>query len=117
MFSPSWISLGTYCHDRSITIIIYTYIITIARFHHKYMYNHTYHVLVNSMYDHHWEINYEFMNYEYEWFVDNKLSIHFGEDKTKTILFTSKNKMRNLGKLDIHHGDIKIKQHSKVTYF
>ena len=23
-----------------------------------------------------------------EWFVDNKLSIHFGEDKTKSILFT-----------------------------
>ena len=25
-----------------------------------------------------------------EWFVDNKLSIHFGEDKTKPILFTGK---------------------------
>ena len=23
-----------------------------------------------------------------EWFIDNKLSIHFGEDKTKPILFT-----------------------------
>ena len=23
-----------------------------------------------------------------DWFVDNKLSIHFGEDKTKSILFT-----------------------------
>ena len=23
-----------------------------------------------------------------EWFIDNKLSIHFGEDKTKAILFT-----------------------------
>ena len=23
-----------------------------------------------------------------EWFVDNSLSIHFGEDKTKSILFT-----------------------------
>ena len=29
-----------------------------------------------------------------EWFVDNKLSIHFGEDKTKSILFTSKNKIK-----------------------
>ena len=27
-----------------------------------------------------------------EWFVDNKLSIHFGEDKTKSILFTKKKK-------------------------
>ena len=26
-----------------------------------------------------------------DWFVDNKLSIHFGEDKTKSILVTSKN--------------------------
>ncbi len=26
-----------------------------------------------------------------DWFVDNKLSIHFGEDKTKSILFSPKN--------------------------
>ena len=51
-----------------------------------------------------------------EWFVDNKLSIHFGEDKTKSILFTSKNKLKKVGNLSIHHGDIQIKQHSKVTY-
>ena len=25
----------------------------------------------------------------YDWFVDNKLSIHFGEDKTKSILYAS----------------------------
>ena len=25
----------------------------------------------------------------YDWFVDNKLSIHFSEDKTKSILFVS----------------------------
>ena len=29
-----------------------------------------------------------------DWLVDNKLSIHFGEDKTKCILFTSKNKIK-----------------------
>ena len=51
-----------------------------------------------------------------DWFVDNKLSIHFGEDKTKTILFASKTKIKKLKKLDINHGDINIKQHSKVTY-
>ena len=28
-----------------------------------------------------------------DWFLDNKLSIHFGEDKTKSILFSSKNKV------------------------
>ena len=28
-----------------------------------------------------------------EWFLDNKLSIHFGEDKTKFILFVSKRKL------------------------
>ena len=26
-----------------------------------------------------------------DWFLDNKLSIHFGEEKTKTILFSPKN--------------------------
>ena len=25
-----------------------------------------------------------------DWFVDNKLSIHFGDDKTKSVLFTTK---------------------------
>ena len=48
-------------------------------------------------------------------FVENKLSIHFGEDKTKSILFSHK-KCKNLEKLDIRRGDIKIKQHSKVKY-
>ena len=51
-----------------------------------------------------------------EWFVDNKLSIHFGEDKTKCILFTTKNKLKKVGNLSINRGDIQIKQHSKVTY-
>ena len=51
-----------------------------------------------------------------EWFVDNKLSIHFGEEKTKSILFTSKHKIKKVGNLTIHRGDIQIKQHSKVTY-
>ena len=31
-----------------------------------------------------------------DWFVDNKLSIHFGEDKTKPILFASQHKIRNI---------------------
>ena len=36
------------------------------------------------------QLNIDF-NSDCEWFVDNKLSIHLGEDKTKCILFTSKN--------------------------
>ena len=51
-----------------------------------------------------------------DWFVDNKLSIHFGEDKTKSVLFSTKNRKRKIGTLDIPYGDAKIKQYSKVTY-
>ena len=47
---------------------------------------------------------------------DNKLSIHFGEDKTKSILFTSKRKIKKLQKLEIIYFNIVIKQHSRVTY-
>ena len=50
------------------------------------------------------------------WFVDNKLSIHFGEDKTKSILLGSKHKIKNSKLLNIQYNDIKIKQYSKVTY-
>ena len=49
-------------------------------------------------------------------FVDNKLSIHFGEDKTKSILFDPLNKCKKLRKLNISYGSLKIKQYSKVTY-
>ena len=51
-----------------------------------------------------------------DWFVDNKLSIHFGEDKTKSILFASKSKIKKLKKLEIIYNNIRIKQHSRVTY-
>ena len=51
-----------------------------------------------------------------DWFVDNKLSIHFGEDKTSSILFGSKHKIENSKPLNIQYYDIKIKQYSKVTY-
>ena len=36
-----------------------------------------------------------------DWFVDNKLSIHFGKDKTKSISFGSKHKIKNLKPLNI----------------
>ena len=51
-----------------------------------------------------------------DWFVDNKLSIHFGEDKTKSILFSTKNKKKKIGTLEIKYVNINIKQYSKVTY-
>ena len=47
-----------------------------------------------------------------DWFVDNKLSIHFGEYKTKSILLTSERKIKNIKKLDIKYQDIEIKQYS-----
>ena len=51
-----------------------------------------------------------------DWFVDNKLSVHFGEEKTKSILFGTKRQLKNQRDLDLRYGDLKIKQHSKVTY-
>ena len=51
-----------------------------------------------------------------DWFVDNKLSIHFGEDKTKSILFGSKHKIKMSKPLNIQNNDIKIKQYSKITH-
>ena len=47
-----------------------------------------------------------------EWFIDNKLSIHFGEDKTKSILFGSKCKLRKVGELSITYQGIDVKQNS-----
>ena len=46
--------------------------------------------------------------------MDNKLSVHFGEDKTKSIFSLPKSEK---GKLDLWtYGDVKIKQNSKVIY-
>ena len=43
-----------------------------------------------------------------DWFVDNKLSMHFSENKTKLILFASKFKRKNIKKLHIKYGDYKL---------
>ena len=40
------------------------------------------------------QLNVDFSNI-CDWFVDNKLSIHIGDDKTKSILFASKFKKKN----------------------
>ena len=51
-----------------------------------------------------------------DWFVDNKLSVHFGEDKTKSILSSPKHRLKSIGLIDISYKDAKIKKYSKVTY-
>ena len=48
-----------------------------------------------------------------EWFTDNKLSIHFGDDKTKTIFFS---RMKSPTKLSISYGDYSLTQHNTVEY-
>ena len=51
-----------------------------------------------------------------DWFVDNKLSIHFDNDKTKSIPFVTRFKIKKVRKINIKYCDIQIKQHSKVKY-
>ena len=48
------------------------------------------------------------------WFVDNKLSTHFGQDKTKSISFGTKYKLRNAKSLNIVYNGIEAKQHAKI---
>ena len=48
-----------------------------------------------------------------KWFIGNKLSLHFGEDKTKSIPFS---KTRCLGEINISFADLSIKQHGRVEY-
>ena len=57
-------------------------------------------------------LNKEFLS-PFQWFVDNKLSIHFGEDKTKSILFS---KTRGLSEINITFVSHSIKQHETVEY-
>ena len=51
-----------------------------------------------------------------DWFVENKLSIHFGQHKTKLILFYTKHKLQNAKSLNIVYNGIEIVQHAKVKY-
>ena len=66
------------------------------------------------------QLNGDFTNI-FEWFVDNRLSIQFGEESiidlvTKSILFAFKRKIKKVPKLKINYKNIQIKQYSKVTY-
>ena len=51
-----------------------------------------------------------------DWHVDNKLSIHFGQDKTKSTLFGTKHKLRNAKSLNIVYNGTEIQQHAEVKY-
>ena len=51
-----------------------------------------------------------------DWFVDNKLSTRSGDDKTKSILFVSKRRAKNIRILNIRYKEINIKQEAQVTY-
>ena len=44
------------------------------------------------------------------------MSIHYGEDKTKCILFGTKHRLMKVGGLGIRLGEIHIKQYHVVTY-
>ena len=46
-----------------------------------------------------------------DWFVDNKLNVHFGEDNIKSILFASKRRAKN-----IHQLFIKYRHKYKTTF-
>ena len=48
-----------------------------------------------------------------DWFIDNKLSVHFGDETTKSVLFGQLPHQRDL---ELRYGDIEIKQNSKLTY-
>ena len=48
-----------------------------------------------------------------QWFIDSKLSIHFGEDKTKSILFSN---TRGLKEINISFAGHSIKQHETIEY-
>ena len=51
-----------------------------------------------------------------DWFINNKLSIHLGKDKAKSIPFGTKLNIKQAEPLNIVHGNVKIEQYTKVTY-
>ena len=51
------------------------------------------------------------------WFLDNKLRIHFGEEKIKCILFVTKHRLNKFNSPEIKYGEIHIMQYHTVIYF
>ena len=47
-------------------------------------------------------------------FVDNKLLIHFGDDKSNSILIASKQRAKNIRELYVRYKEINIKQQTYV---
>ena len=45
-----------------------------------------------------------------DWFVNNKLSIHFDDDKTKSLFFVSKRRAKNFCTINIRYKEINIKK-------
>ena len=52
----------------------------------------------------------------FQMFVIGLLSIHFGEEKTKCMLFGTKHRLNKVSSLDIKYCEIPIKQYHTVTY-
>ena len=48
--------------------------------------------------------------------MDNNLTVRFGEDTIKCILFGTKQKLNKTGSLDTRYGTTQIKQFYTVTY-
>ena len=51
-----------------------------------------------------------------DWFVDNNLSVYFSQEKTKSILFGMKHKLRNAKALNMVRKGTAVKQYEKVKY-
>ena len=51
-----------------------------------------------------------------DWFINNKPSIDFDDEKTKSILFVTRLKIKKIRKLNMKYGDTQIKQHAIVKY-
>ena len=51
-----------------------------------------------------------------DWFADNKLSVHFSQEKRKWILLGAKYKLENGKALNIVYNGIEMKQYAKVKY-
>ena len=49
------------------------------------------------------------------WFIDNKLSIHLGEVKTRSILCGTKFNIKRTKPSNIVYDNVKVRQYSKVT--
>ena len=61
-------------------------------------------------------LNNDFENIVQDCFLDKTLNIHFGEDKTKSILFVSQRKIKNIKRFNTKYKEIEMKQYSQVTY-